>query len=280
MGNFLDAAIVIAQEAGGILMDRRGVGFELKGAFDLVTAADHASERFIVEQLQKHFPQHGIVAEEGGRAEMRSEFRWYVDPLDGTTNFAHGFPMWNVTLALAQKEQVVAGVIYDPLRREMFAAERGAGAQLNGEPIRVSKARRLEDALLATGFPSRKRHENVNIHFYYQAAMITHGIRRGGSAALDLAYTACGRLDGFWEFGLNPWDMAAGTLMVEEAGGCVSGMRGEPLDLHGKYLLVDNGLLHEETLQFFDEIFEGRYRYKMPSLPAQAWEVERELQHG
>ncbi|HEX7362803.1 MAG TPA: inositol monophosphatase family protein [Bryobacteraceae bacterium] len=280
MGSFLDAAIEIAREAGGILMDRRGVGFELKGAFDLVTAADRASERFIVEQLQKRFPDHGIVAEEGGRAEMHSEFRWYVDPLDGTTNFAHGFPMWNVTVALARKEQVVAGVIYDPLRREMFAAERGAGARLNETPIRTSKASRLEDALLATGFPSRKRHENVNIHFYYQGAMITHGIRRGGSAALDLAYTACGRLDGFWEFGLNPWDMAAGTLMVEEAGGRVSGMRGEPLDLHGKYLLADNGLLHEETLQFFDEIFEGRYRYEMPSLPAEAWEAERELQHG
>lgn len=280
MGSFLDSAIEIAQEAGRILMDRRGVGFELKAAFDLVTAADRASERFIVEQLQKRFPEHGIVAEEGGRAEMRSEFRWYVDPLDGTTNFAHGFPMWNVTLALARKEQIVAGVIYDPLRREMFVAERGAGARLNSEAIRVSKAPRLEDALLATGFPSRKRHQNVNIHFYYQAAMITHGVRRGGSAALDLAYTACGRLDGFWEFGLNPWDMAAGTLLVEEAGGRVSGMRGEPLDLHGKYLLADNGSLHEETLQFFDEIFEGRYRYEMPALPAQAWEVERELQHG
>jgi myo-inositol-1(or 4)-monophosphatase len=280
MGNFLDAAIEIAHEAGQILMAHRGAAFELKGEHDLVTAADHASERFVVDQLRERFPNHGIVAEEGGRAEMRSEFRWYVDPLDGTTNFAHGFPMWNVTLALARKEEVIAGVIYDPLNSELFTAERGAGARLNGAPIRVSKTRRLNDALLATGFPSRKRHQNVNIHFYYQAAMITHGVRRGGSAALDLAFTACGRLDGFWEFGLNPWDMAAGTLIVEEAGGRVSGMRGEALDVNGKYLLADNGLLHEETLQLFGEIFEGRYRYEMPTLPAEPWAVEREMQRG
>lgn len=280
MANFLDAAIEIAQEAGRILMFHRGVGFELKGEHDLVTAADRASERFIVEQLQQRFPGHGIVAEEGGRAEMRSEFRWYVDPLDGTTNFAHGFPLWNVTLALARNEHVIAGVICDPLNRELFTAERGAGARLNGAPIHVSGTRDLDSALLATGFPSRKRHENVNIHFYFQTAMITHGVRRGGSAALDLAYAACGRLDGFWEFGLNPWDMAAGTLLVEEAGGKVSGMRGEPLDLRGKHLLADNGLLHDETLDLFEEIFAGRYRHEMPTLPAAAWESERELQHG
>ncbi|MGH9640604.1 MAG: inositol monophosphatase family protein, partial [Bryobacteraceae bacterium] len=157
MENFLDAAIEIAQDAGRILMWHRGVSFELKGEYDLVTAADRASERFIVEQLRKRFPNHGIVAEEGGRAEMRGEFHWYVDPLDGTTNFAHGFPMWNVTLALARKEEIVAGVIYDPLNRELFAAERGAGARLNGAPIRTSQTRKLDDALLATGFPSRKR---------------------------------------------------------------------------------------------------------------------------
>jgi myo-inositol-1(or 4)-monophosphatase len=276
MSSFLDAAIEIAREAGQILLAHCGTTFELKGEYDLITAADRASERFIVEQLRARFPEHGIVAEEGGRAEMRSEFRWYVDPLDGTTNFAHGFPMWNVTLALVRKEEVVAGVIYDPLNRELFTAERGAGARLNGARIRTSKTRHLEDALLATGFPSRKRHQSVNIHFYYQAGMITHGVRRGGAAALDLAYTACGRLDGFWEFGLNPWDMAAGVLIVEEAGGRVSGMRGEVFDLQGKYVLADNGWLHEPLLRLFDDVFEGRYRYEMPSLPVK----EREGQHG
>jgi myo-inositol-1(or 4)-monophosphatase len=272
----VDAAIEIAREAGQVLLAHCGVGFELKGDYDLVTAADRASEQLVVRRLRERFPTHGIVAEEGGRAEMQSELRWYVDPLDGTTNFAHGFPLWNVTLALALKGEVIAGVIYDPLNRELFAAERGGGARLNGAPIRVSKTPSLNDALVATGFPSRKRHQNVNIHFYYQLAMLTHGVRRGGSAAIDLAYTACGRLDAFWEFGLNPWDMAAGTLLVEEAGGRVSGMAGEPYDLHGRYVLVDNGRIHEEILGLFAAIFRGEYQYEMPPLPAAEWE----LQHG
>jgi myo-inositol-1(or 4)-monophosphatase len=271
MDDYLDAAIEIAREAGQVLLAHRGVGFELKGEHDLVTAADRASEQLIIKELKKRFPQHGIVAEEGGRAEMNAELRWYVDPLDGTTNFAHGFPMWNVTMALAKNDEVIAGVVYDPLNRELFAAERGGGARLNGAPIHVSKARVLNDSLVATGFPSRRRHLNVNIHFYYQLAMLTHGVRRGGSAAIDLAYTACGRLEAFWEFGLNPWDMAAGTLLVEEAGGKASGMRGEKLDLHGIYLVADNGLIHEEMLGVFDEVFDGRYRHDMPGLPAPEW---------
>jgi myo-inositol-1(or 4)-monophosphatase len=273
MDDFLDTAIAIAREAGQILMSHRGVGFELKGEYDLVTAADRASETLIVKQLKERYPSHGIIAEEGGRAEMRSEYRWYVDPLDGTTNFAHGFPMWNVTLALARNGEVIAGVIFDPAHEELFAAERGAGARLNGSRIQVSKAPSLDDALVSTGFPSRKRHQNVNIHFYYQLAMMTHGVRRGGSAAIDLAYTACGRLDAFWEFGLNPWDMAAGTLLIEEAGGQCSGMRDEPFDLDGQYVLGDNGRIHTELLQTFDEIFEGHYRFQMPSLPLEE-EVE------
>jgi myo-inositol-1(or 4)-monophosphatase len=179
-------------------------------------------------------------------------------------------------LALAKNGEVIAGVVYDPLNRELFAAERGAGARLNGAPMRVSKAPDLNNSLVSTGFPSRRRHQNVNIHFYYQLAMVTHGVRRSGSAAIDLAYTACGRSEAFWEFGLNPWDMAAGTLLVEEAGGKASGMRDEPLDLHGKYLLADNGLIHAETIALFAEIFKGEYRHEMPGLPTPEWEV----QHG
>src|SRR5581483_11544273 len=133
----------------------------------------------------------------------------------------------------------------------------------------------LKDALVATGFPNHNRQLNINIHFYYQLAMLTHGVRPGGSAALDLAFTACGRLEAFWEFGLNPWDMAAGTLLVEEAGGRVSGMGGEPLDLHGKYLVADNGLIHHELLELFKEIFAGHYRHEMPGLPAPEWEWHR-----
>lgn len=266
MANFVEAASTIAREAGALLMEYRGVAFELKGDFDLVTAADRASEKMVVDRLHRLFPDHGIVAEEGGNAEKRSEYRWFVDPLDGTTNFAHGFPVWNVTLALARNDEVIAGVVFDPERNEMFAAERGGGATLNGKKIEVSQAKTLEDSLVSTGFPSRRRHQNVNIHFYYQLAMLTHGVRRAGAAAIDLAWTACGRLEAFWEFGLNPWDMAAGTLLVEEAGGKVSGMRGEALDLYGPTLLVDNRLLHDEILELFDEIFHGKYRHQMPGI--------------
>lgn len=182
MGIFVETAARIAREAGGLLMDyySRRVGFELKGDFDLVTEADRASEKLIVRRLIEAFPDHAIVAEEGGGQEGASGYRWYVDPLDGTTNFAHGFPIFNVTLGLEHDGEVIAGVVYDPTRDEMFLAEKGAGAQLNGQPIHLSKVSRLEDSLVATGFPSRKRHLNVNIHFYHQLAMATHGVRRGG----------------------------------------------------------------------------------------------------
>jgi myo-inositol-1(or 4)-monophosphatase len=146
----------------------------------------------------------------------------------------------------------------------MFTCERGSGARLNGQPIHVSGVQHIDDALVATGFPSRKRHENVNVHFYYQLAMITHGVRRAGAAALDLAYVASGRLDAFWEFGLNPWDMAAGTLLVTEAGGKCSDMSGEPARLRGPHLLADNGTVHAEMLEVFAEVNRREYRYPMP----------------
>lgn len=275
MREYLDVAIEIAREAGQLLLSHRGARFEYKGEHDLVTAADRASEKLLIERLRQHFPEHGIVAEEGGRVSTDAELRWYVDPLDGTTNFAHGFPMWNVTLALARGNEVLVGVIYDPLNRELFAAERGAGARLNGAPIHVSKAAKLSECLVATGFPTRHLHTSINIHFYYQLGMVSHGVRRGGSAAIDLAYAACGRLDAFWEFGLNPWDMAAGTLIVEEAGGKVSGMRGEALDLHGPHLLADNGLIHDELIGVFHETFEGRFLHPMPVLPKAELESSR-----
>jgi myo-inositol-1(or 4)-monophosphatase len=155
-------------------------------------------------------------------------------------------------------------VIFDPEHNEMFTAERGSGAYLNNRRIRVSKVNRLENTLVATGFPSKKRHENVNIHFYYQLAMVTHGVRRAGSAALDLAYVASGRLDGFWEFGLNPWDMAAGILLINEAGGKCSDMQDGPVNLRGPHLLADNGLVHQQIVDLFGEIFRGEYRNPIP----------------
>lgn len=270
MPAYLETCVEIAREAGLLLANcfERRVGFELKGEFDLVTEADRASEKLIVERLRSRFPTHGIVAEEGSRHESTSEYRWYVDPLDGTTNFAHGFPAFCVTLALERAGDLIAGATFDPLHDEMFTAERGSGAYLNGRRIRVSKTARLEEALLATGFPSRKRHLNVNVHFFYQLAMVTHGVRRAGSAALDLAYVAGGRLEGFWEFCLNPWDQAAGMLLVGEAGGTVSDLRGGPAHIAGPHLLVDNGLIHQEILGLFGEIFAGRYRVPLPEIGA------------
>jgi myo-inositol-1(or 4)-monophosphatase len=266
---YLETAVDIAREAGALLANyfERRVAFELKGDFDLVTEADRASEKLVVERLRSHFPTHGIVAEEGGGHESSSEFRWFVDPLDGTTNFAHSFPMFNVTLGLEQAGEMIAGVIYDPVRQEMFTAERGAGAYLNNRRIRVSNAKRLQDSLASTGFPSRKRHQNVNIHFYHQMAMASHGVRRTGSAAIDLAYVACGRLDAFWEFGLKPWDMAAGTLMVVEAGGAISDMKSLAHSVTGsEHLLADNGALHGQVLELFDEIFRGHFREPIPQI--------------
>lgn len=258
----------IAREAGAVVsnMAERRIPFELKGDFDLVTAADRASEALIVERLQSHFPSHSIIGEEGGLRERQAEYCWYVDPVDGTTNFAHGFPAYNVTLGLERAGEMIAGVIFDPTRNEMFGAEKGGGAYLNGHRIHVSRASAVADSLVATGFPSRKRHENINIHFYYQLAMTSHGVRRAGAAALDLAYVACGRLDGFWEFGLNPWDMAAGILLVEEAGGRCSTMTGGARDLRATHILADNGLIHEEILALFGEIFAGRFRYPLPQI--------------
>ncbi len=270
MESYAEIASDIAREAGQILSNfaAQGIGFELKGDYDLVTEADRTSERLIVERLKSHFPNHDIVAEEGGGHLTGAEYRWYVDPLDGTTNFAHNFPIFNVTLALERAGEIVAGVIFDPTRDEMFSAERGAGAFLNSNPIHVSRAATLNDALVATGFPSLRRHQNINVHFYYQLAMLTHGVRRAGAAAIDLAYVACGRLDAFWEFGLNPWDMAAGILLIQEAGGTYSDMRGQQCDVHSPHLLADNGLVHEETLALFAEVFRGEYRYPMVEIPA------------
>jgi myo-inositol-1(or 4)-monophosphatase len=266
MPSYLEISAEIAREAGALLATafERHIGFELKGDYDLVTEADRASERLVVERLRSHFPTHSIVAEEGGGYTGTSEYCWYVDPLDGTTNFAHGFPMYNVTMALEKAGELIAGVIFDPTHNEMFSSELGSGAYLNNRPIHVSKVARVEDALVATGFPSRKRHENVNVHFYYQLAMVTHGVRRAGSAALDLAYVASGRLDAFWEFGLNPWDMAAGILLINEAGGTCSDMQGGKVRLRNPNLLADNGTIHAAMLHEFAEVFRGQYRYPIP----------------
>src|SRR5581483_7137927 len=257
----------IAREAGALLLKyfHQRVKIEYKGDVDLVTEADRNSEKLIVERIKKQWPGHDIVGEEGTRTAFNSDYRWYVDPLDGTTNFAHGFPVFCVSMALEHKGERIAGVLYDPTRDELFAAEKGKGAWLNGERIHVSKTAELAESLVATGFPSHKRHKNPNIHFYHQITLRTHGVRRAGSAALDLACVACGRFDGFWEFNLNPWDTAAGVLLVEEAGGVVTNFSGGPFQINSRETLASNGLIHQALLAEFQKIFAGKDLDPLPT---------------
>ncbi len=266
---FAGPAAAIALEAGNLVRGfyESGVATEYKGEADLVTEADRASERLIVERLDGRFPSHGVFGEEGSRGQMESEYRWYIDPIDGTTNFAHRYPVFCVSMGLEHRAgdsptdkdgEIVAGVIYDPTRDEMFVSEKGKGAYLNGRRIQVSRTTTLGESLLATGFPSRKRHQNPNIYFYQEITMRSHGVRRAGSAALDLAYTACGRFDGFWEFNLNPWDTAAGFLLVTEAGGTLSYFDGSPFQLASKEILATNGRIYGELSRLFEDLFAGR----------------------
>jgi myo-inositol-1(or 4)-monophosphatase len=268
MRQYLHDLEAIAREAGALLMTYfdRHIKIEYKGDVDLVTAADRASEKLIVERLRTRWPQYGIVGEEGTRSDVDAEYRWYVDPLDGTTNFAHGYPVFCVSIALVRGDETLeAGVLFDPTRNELFAAERGKGATLNGHPIHVSPIARLAESILGTGFPSHKRHQNPNIHFYQQLTLLSHGVRRAGSAALDLANVASGRFDGFWEFNLNPWDTAAGVLIVLEAGGRVTRFDGAPFRLDSHEVLASNGLIHDELLANFSDIFAGRGLEPLPS---------------
>jgi myo-inositol-1(or 4)-monophosphatase len=268
--NFLPAMSAIAREAGALLMQyfHQGLKIEYKGDADLVTAADRAAETLIRQRIAEQFPGHDVLGEEQGLNDQGGDYRWYVDPLDGTTNFAHGYPVFCVSMALEHREQNpgrrIAGVIFDPTRDELFAAQQGRGAHLNGQPIHVSKATQLKECLLATGFPSHKRHKNPNIHFYHQITLRTHGVRRAGSAALDLCNVASGRFDGFWEFNLNPWDTAAGVLIVEEAGGKVSRFDGSPFEIDSRETLASNGLVHDLLLREFQEIFAGRGLEPLP----------------
>jgi myo-inositol-1(or 4)-monophosphatase len=259
----------IAREAGALLLNyfHQKLKIEYKGDADLVTAADRASEALIRERIGRQFPSHDVMGEEQGLNDRGGEYRWYVDPLDGTTNFAHGYPVFCVSLALEYRPREqgsetsanrIAAVVYDPTRDELFSAAKGSGAQLNDQPIRVSKIERLQECLVATGFPSHKRHKNPNIHFYHQITLRTHGVRRAGSAALDLCNVACGRFDGFWEFNLNPWDTAAGVLIIEEAGGKVTRFDGSPFTLDSRETLGSNGLVHQALLEEFQQIFSGR----------------------
>ncbi|MGB6973393.1 MAG: inositol monophosphatase family protein [Terracidiphilus sp.] len=286
---WVPAAEEIAREAGARLREffAAGVETEYKGDVDLVTVADRTVETLIRKRLGERFAGHGIYGEEGTREGLERAFRWYVDPLDGTTNFAHGFPQFCVSMGLERRPaglkadedgEMVAGVIYDPMRDELFCAERGRGAELNGKPMRVSRTGTLDESLLATGFPSRKRHANPNIHFYQEFTLRSHGVRRAGSAALDLAYVAAGRLEAFWEFNLNPWDTAAGFLLVEEAGGCMTDFAGGPFKLDSREVLASNGRIHAELVGLFEDMFAGREL--TPILSAREFAAQREARRA
>lgn len=273
---FVPRAAAIAREAGARLREflAQGVETEYKGDVDLVTVADRTVEKLIRRRLSEVFPDHGIYGEEGTRERLDQELRWYVDPLDGTTNFAHGLPHFCVSMGLERRSPglaseedgvLVAGVIYDPMRDELFCAERGCGATLNGRPIHASPTAHLAESIVSTGFPSRKRHATPNVHFYHEFTLRSHGVRRMGSAALDLAYVACGRFEAFWEFNLNPWDTAAGMLLVEEAGGRVTDFAGGQFRLDSREVLASNGVIHEELLALFSDMFAGRNLMPIPT---------------
>jgi len=246
----LDVARRIAMRAGRLLeknqAGRRSIRMKA-GAGNLVTDMDHASEEMIVSALRREFPDHAIVAEEGGRT-GDSPQRWYIDPLDGTTNYAHGFPIWAVTLGYEREGRLEAGVTYAPRLGEMYWARRGGGAFLNGRRIRVAARRRLEDALLCTGFSYTLKWRRVNLRHFARFLMTAQAIRRVGAASLDLCWTAAGAFDGFWEMRLAPWDMAGGIVILEEAGAKVTDFTGRPLDLGQGDLLGANPHLHARML--------------------------------
>jgi myo-inositol-1(or 4)-monophosphatase len=246
----LNFAIETARAAGQILLEKYGrkIYVTKKGDINLVTEADLASEALIIERINSYYPKHAVLAEESGASAVNgsSEWKWIIDPLDGTTNFAHGYPCFCVSLALEHEGEIVVGVTFDPTRDELFAAERGRGATLNNKPIRVSQTEELSESLIVTGFPyDFKGREDFARHLT-NFLLQSRGVRRDGSAAIDLAYVACGRFDGFWEEGLNPWDMAAGVLLIEEAGGQVSGYGGSNFTIYSPPMLASNGLIHSQ----------------------------------
>jgi myo-inositol-1(or 4)-monophosphatase len=254
--SLLNFAIQTARDAGRLLAERFGRSLRIanKGELDLVTESDLASEKLIIDRIKTYHPRHAILAEESGASSPanpgpQSEWRWIIDPLDGTTNYAHGYPCFCVSIGLEHDGRMEVGVVYDPLRDELFTAERGAGASLNGRRIQVSSTDKLAGALLCTGFPYDVRERSEFARHFANFIMNAQGVRRDGAAALDLAYVACGRFDGFWEEGLKPWDVAAGSLIVEEAGGRVTKYDGGPLNIYTPPILASNGSLHEQMMR-------------------------------
>ncbi len=255
---FVDFACELAQEAGSLLTDYLGreLVISKKGRTDLVTEADLKSEELLVSKLLERFPNHSILAEESGASqpgEKASGFRWIIDPLDGTTNFAHRYPFFCVSIALEIDGRLEVGVVYDPTARELFTAARGQGARLNGRSIQVSSETSLGESLVATGFAYDLDQIQKNLRLFHEFMLKSRAVRRDGSAALDLCYVAAGRFEGFWELSLNPWDVAAGALIVAEAGGRVSRFDGSPAQLEIPEIVATNGQIHRQMLSIIQE---------------------------
>lgn len=251
----LNKAIIAAQLAGQYILDHihTTTEYDFKGRANVVTEVDRTSERIIIEAIQETFPDHEILAEESPHQKTRSPYRWIIDPLDGTTNYIHGFPCFSVSIALEYQDEIIVGVVFDPVRRELFSAIKGQGAYLNRTRISVSKTEQLSEALLATGFPYRlDSHFERNMQIFKEMYASSQGVRRAGSAAIDLCYTACGRYDGFWEYDLNPWDVAAGYLIVMEAGGKVTDFAGASGTIYGDEILATNGRITTEMLSIIN----------------------------
>jgi myo-inositol-1(or 4)-monophosphatase len=249
---YLKEASLAAVKAGKYLLEglNRKKQIDFKGEVDLVTSYDRQSEEIIYAELSRNFPDHSFLAEEAISQDNESEYCWIVDPLDGTTNFAHSLPIFCVSIALVFKKEIIVGVVYDPARDEMFTVSKGNGACLNNRPIRISDTRELDKSLLATGFPYDVRvSPDNNLNHFSRFAIRAQAIRRCGSAALDLCYVACGRFDGFWEMKLKPWDLAAGALMVKEAGGRTTDFYGQDFEITSPDIVASNGLIHQSMLE-------------------------------
>jgi len=249
---YLDIAIELARESGRIQLEdlSKNHDIQYKGVINIVTEVDKKCETLITERLQKEFPKHDILAEEDSGRRIKSDYRWIIDPLDGTVNYAHGYPLFATSIALEYKGEVILGVVFEPNRNELFVAEKGCGATLNDRRIKVSETSELQKALLDTGFAYniREGEKENNIKHFVNFLLKVQAVRRDGAAASDLCYVACGRFDGFWELYLKPWDIAAGQAIIKEAGGKVSTFNGDNLDIYGKEILVSNGKIHKQMI--------------------------------
>lgn len=249
---FLETAIDAAKAAGDVLLRsyEKPKTIEYKGEVDLVTEVDRASEQLIIEKILSQYPTHALFAEEGGGRKSDSEYRWIIDPLDGTTNYTHNLPLFSISIALEYKREILVGVVYDPVRPELFYAEKDRGAYLNGKPIAVSKVSDLNRSLLVTGFPVHRREQaETNLQVFRAFTLCSQGVRRLGSAALDICYVACGRFEAHWEFRLRAWDTAAGSRILTEAGGRITDFGGNAFDPFGTETLASNGRIHDSMIE-------------------------------